>query len=190
MQSVSRIAEVIEWPSASRKNPRKSRFGRRDLACVLLLLIGFVFFTTSDASVTYYVSSSSGSDANPGTQASPWKTLAKVSSASPLFKPGDSILLKRGDTWYEQFNITSQAGASGTPITYGAYGSGALPTVDAQNTRTFGVYMNKVSNIAVRDIRTINATANGFHIVAGSGNVSDVLVQRVVSERNAQHGFS
>ena len=27
---------------------------------------------------TYYISSSSGSDANPGTQTAPWKTLAKV----------------------------------------------------------------------------------------------------------------
>src|SRR4030095_6204691 len=108
MQSVSRIAEVIEWPSAPRKNPRKSRFGRRDLACVLVLLIGLVFFTTTDASVIYYVSSSSGSDANPGTQASPWKTLAKVSSASPLFKPGDSILLKGGDTCDKRFILTTQ----------------------------------------------------------------------------------
>ena len=107
-----------------------------------------------------------------------------------LFRPGDSILLKRGDTWYEEFNITSQAGASGTPITYGAYGSGALPTVDAQQVRTFGVYMNNVSHIVVRDIRTINATADGFHIVAGYGNVSNVVVQGVLSERNARHGFS
>ena len=108
---------------------------------------------------TYYVSSSSGSDANAGTLAAPWRTLAKVSSSSSLFKPGDSILLKRGDTWNEQFNIANQAGVSGTPITYGAYGSGALPTVDAQQARTFGVYMNNVSHIVVRDMRTINATA-------------------------------
>ena len=67
MQSVSRIAEVIEWPSVPRDNPRRSRFGLRDLAYVLLLLIGLVFFTTTDVSATdYYVSSSSGSDFNPG----------------------------------------------------------------------------------------------------------------------------
>ena len=190
MQFVSRTAGVIEWPSVSRENPPKSRFGLRDLACMLLMLIGFVFFTPANASVTYYVSSSSGSDANAGTQAAPWRTLAKVSSSSSLFKPGDSILLKRGDTWNEQFYITNQAGVSGTPITYGAYGSGALPTVDAQRVRTFGVYMNNVSHIVVGDMRTINATGNGFHIVAGSGNISDVVVQRVLSERNAGAGFS
>ena len=77
MQCASRTAEVIEWPFIPRENPPKSRFGLRDLACVLLMLIGFVFFTTADASATYYVSSSSGSDSSPGTQTAPWRTLAK-----------------------------------------------------------------------------------------------------------------
>src|SRR6266542_5723375 len=115
MQSALRTAEDIEWPSVPRENRWKRRFGRRDLACVLLILIGFVFFTTTDASAAaYYVSSSSGSDANAGTQTAPWRTLAKVYNSRSLFKPGDSILLKRGDTWYEIFNILSHAGALGT----------------------------------------------------------------------------
>src|SRR4030095_15371085 len=99
-------------------------------------------------------------------------------------------LLNRRSTWNKQFNTVNQLGASGSPITYGAYGSGALPTVDAQQTRPFGIYMNNVSHVVVRDIRTINATSDGFHIIAGSGNVSDVVVQGVVSERNAGAGFS
>lgn len=139
---------------------------------------------------TYYVSSSTGSDANPGTQAAPWRTVAKVYASRSLFKPGDSILLKRGDTWYEQFNITNQAGVSGTPITYGAYGSGNPPTVDAQKSRTFGVYMDNVSHIVVRDVTTMNAAADGFRIVAATGNVTDVVVQGVLSKQNARHGFS
>jgi len=141
-------------------------------------------------STTYYVSSSSGSDANAGTQTAPWRTLAKVYNSRSLFKPGDSILLKRGDTWYEIFNILSHAGALGTPITYGAYGSGVLPTVDAQHARTFGIYMDKASHIVVRDIRAINATADGFRIVAATGDVTDIVVQGVLSEQNARHGFS
>jgi hypothetical protein len=138
----------------------------------------------------YYVSSSSGSDASAGTLASPWKTLAKVASSRSLFKAGDSILFKRGDTWYEQFDITSQGGASGSPITYGAYGSGVLPTVDAQYLRTFGILLDNSSHIVIRDIRTINATADGVRIVAGMGNVIDILVQGVISEQNRRHGFS
>jgi hypothetical protein len=145
---------------------------------------------TSTSGATYYVSSSSGSDANPGTQTAPWRTLAKIDSSRSLFRPGDSILLKRGDTWVEEFDIPSQAGASGTPITYGAYGSGALPTVDAQHLRTFAIYMMSGSHIVVRDLRAINATADGVRIVAAAGNISDVVIQGVLSEQNARFGFS
>lgn len=45
-----------------------------------------------------YVSSSTGSDTNPGTISAPFKTLAKVAQLG-MFAPGASILLKCGDTW-------------------------------------------------------------------------------------------
>jgi hypothetical protein len=138
----------------------------------------------------YYVSSSSGSDANPGTQTAPWRTLAKIYSSRSLFRPGDSVLLKRGDTWSEQFTIPNQPGASGTRITYGAYGSGTLPTVDAQHLRTFAIYMDSGSHIVVRDLRAVNAAADGVRIVAAGGNISDVVIQGVLSEQNARFGFS
>ena len=41
MQSVSRTAAVIEWPSAPPKKQQKRRFGRHDLACVLLISSGW-----------------------------------------------------------------------------------------------------------------------------------------------------
>jgi hypothetical protein len=75
---------------------------------------------------TYYVSIT-GSDTNPGTQAQPWKTIAKVNVSS--FSPGDSILFKRGETWSETL-IPPSSGSAGSPITFGAYGTGDLPTID------------------------------------------------------------
>ena len=74
----------------------------------------------------YYVSSSTGNDNNPGTQAQPWKTLNKV--ATRTFSAGDQILFKRGDIWNEglMFNIPS-SGTQSSPITFGAYGSGEKP---------------------------------------------------------------
>jgi hypothetical protein len=87
---------------------------------VLLLL------TTLASATTYYVSTT-GSDTNPGTQTQPWKTIAKVSASS--FSPGDSILFKRGETWNETL-IPPSSGSAGNPITFGAYGTGDLPTID------------------------------------------------------------
>ena len=59
------------------------------------LITAFVLFFTIliDAQVTYYVSSSSGNDANSGTSENQsLKTLSKVNSLN--LKPGDKVLLK------------------------------------------------------------------------------------------------
>lgn len=74
---------------------------------------------------TYYVSNS-GNDSNPGTEAQPWKTVAKVNATN--FQPGDSILFKRGGVWEEMIECTS-AGAENSPIVYGAYGDGEMPLI-------------------------------------------------------------
>jgi len=76
---------------------------------------------------TYYVDSTAGNDANSGTSSStPWKTVAKVNSAS--FAPGDRILFKRGGTWRDELRISS-SGLQGQPILVDAYGSGAAPKI-------------------------------------------------------------
>jgi hypothetical protein len=79
------------------------------------------------AATTYYVSSSSGNDANSGTSAgAAWQTVGKVNGQS--FLPGDSVLFKRGDVWNESLAPAS-SGTSGSPITFDAYGSGPAPNL-------------------------------------------------------------
>jgi hypothetical protein len=83
---------------------------------------------------TYYVDATSGSDSANGTSDStPWKTIAKVNSSS--FSAGDSILFKKGETWREQLTVPS-SGSSGSPITFGAYGSGAKPIINGADILT------------------------------------------------------
>jgi len=44
------------------------------------------------------------------------------------FKPGDTILFKRGEIWREQLIVPS-SGTEGNPITFGAYGEGEKPKI-------------------------------------------------------------
>lgn len=98
-----------------------SRLARRAVAAALLGL------STMAWGATYYVSSSSGSDMNGGTSAtSAWQTIAHVNAQT--FQPGDSVLFKRGDVWNESLTPSS-SGASGSPITFDAYGTGAAPNL-------------------------------------------------------------
>jgi parallel beta-helix repeat protein len=91
-----------------------------------LIVVSFLFSFLCNAT-KYYVSSSIGNDVNSGTSpASPWKSLAKVNSFSPL--PGDEILFRRGDEWNGTITVNA-SGTAGNPIVYGAYGEGAKPKI-------------------------------------------------------------
>jgi hypothetical protein len=98
---------------------------------VLVLVV--MALASSALAATYYVSSSTGDDGNPGTQAQPWKTLGGAGNHvnGGTFVPGDTILLKRGDVWNESL-IPPSSGASGSPITFDAYGTGAPPEISGK----------------------------------------------------------
>jgi len=83
--------------------------------------------TETGLGVTYYVDYTAGNDGFSGlTPDLAWKTIAKVNAAS--LSPGDSVLFKRGETWREQLTVPS-SGSAGSPITFGAYGTGDDPKI-------------------------------------------------------------
>jgi parallel beta-helix repeat protein len=87
------------------------------------------------AATTYYVSSSSGSDARDGRAPDrAWKHLWKIymKSISRIpFQPGDNILLKRGDQWDGQICLQAN-GLPQTPVTISAYGDGPKPLLNGE----------------------------------------------------------
>jgi hypothetical protein len=93
-------------------------------------LFFILLFLSAQAQATiYYVDFTGGNDANNGTSTgTAWKTIAKVNSIQSTLVAGDQILFKRGETWHESLTPT-KSGTVASPITYGAYGSGALPVI-------------------------------------------------------------
>ena len=109
---------------------------------ILLLLVLFYFGGIAHAKI---ITSPTGNDANAGTSTStPWQTIAKFNSVFASRSPGDSLLFKRGDTFYGSITI-SRSGSSGSPITIGAYGTGANPVITGFT--TVSAWTNLGSNI-------------------------------------------
>jgi hypothetical protein len=98
-------------------------------ALVVLALVIVCTAQGISAGTTYYVDVVNGADGNPGTSPTlAWRTIAKVNAAS--LKPGDVILLHRGQKWREQL-VVSCSGDEAQPITYASYGrSGGKPIID------------------------------------------------------------
>lgn len=96
--------------------------------CLNLVIVVFIVLISSNSwSATYYVSMTDGNDNNNGQATlTPWRSIAKVNAS--IFIPGDQILFKRGEIWRVQLIVPS-SGSNGNPITFGAYGTGALPII-------------------------------------------------------------
>ena len=72
---------------------------------------------------TYYVSQSTGNDINDGLSPSTaWQSIGKI--ASILYESGDSVLLKRGDTWTGVSQYFSRSF-----VVIGAYDEGNIPMI-------------------------------------------------------------
>lgn len=98
------------------------------LPIAFLLACLFLAAALPARATTFYVDNcvTVGSDSNNGTSTStPWLSVAHVNAQS--FNPGDSVLFQRSCAWYGTALTVPSSGASGSPITFGAYGTGANP---------------------------------------------------------------
>jgi hypothetical protein len=104
---------------------------------VIGLITLFLFISVGAGAVqaaTYYVSNTTGDDFNNGLspqspwQHHPWMSQATGNAEGSALLPGDSVLLKRGDAWYDTLRV-EETGEAGNLIVTGAYGSGSLPKI-------------------------------------------------------------
>lgn len=88
----------------------------------------FTYTTVPTGNNIYYVKNG-GSDSLDGkSDANAWATIAKVNAATLV--PGDTVLFKRGGLWREHLGLTrSSTGTVASPVTFGAYGTGANPVI-------------------------------------------------------------
>jgi hypothetical protein len=110
---------------------------------------------------TYYVSPN-GSDSSSGT--SPGSAIKTLGRASGLpLGPGDEVLLERGATFSGKLAVW-RSGTAASPITIGAFGSGAKPVVTGDCLEVGGSY------VTMTDLTVQGCTTNGIW-TDGTGNV-------------------
>lgn len=99
----------------------------------LLTITGlFLFLALNLFAKNYYFSSSTGNDAYTSLQAqnpaTPWKSITKLNAVFSTIVGGDSILFRRGDTFYGTIVISS-SGLATSSIVLSAYGTGVNPII-------------------------------------------------------------
>lgn len=161
------------------------------------------------ASAKNYYVSAAGSNSNSGlTPTAAWQTISKVNSAFTGMAAGDSMLFKRGDTFFGAI-VVGKSGSSGKPIVISAYGTGAKPVItgfvnaSAWTSVGAGIYQAYISGaksslnmVTVNSIpqaigRYPNATdANGGYLsyesFAGSTAITDSQLTSTVNWAGAE----
>lgn len=153
MHCFHRYPQMKNLPHIKMKTPSSRKLG-------FAFAIGVAIFSECLAA-TYYVDSKQGNDANPGTQAQPWKTLLEVGVrfASQL-NDGDTVLLKRGSKWNETLLLSDSDGPPKT-ITIDTYGSLGRPMPVVDGAGTVGGLLKIETNAAatIRNLRLKNSYA-------------------------------
>jgi hypothetical protein len=162
-------------------------------ACVLILWIasvqlsgqqeiypiGDTIAVTTTGSLTYYFDATGGSDSYPvNSRETPWQTLGRLNEVT--FGPGDSVLLKSGQTWEGQV-VLKGSGTEGHPITLSNYGAGPRPKIDGNGTTGGVITLNglsywNLSNLEITNPASGQASRLGVLITAAGGNHGHVCL--------------
>ncbi len=101
--------------------------------------------------ITYYVSSSAGSDGYNGTsEGTPFATISKVNSLN--LQPGDRVLFKCGDTWHGEMLTITKSGSAGQPITISSYPADCASRPILSGARPISGWSLYSSNIYAADL--------------------------------------
>jgi len=132
--------------------------------CFFALVLALLLAAHHPAHATdFYVDSDGGDDANPGTIELPWKTIAKVMASAGR---NDVVYFQRGDTWKEQLKVPA------SNMIFDAYGEGAKPTIDGENTRNQAFYIVGKHDIVIRNFNIINIALCGIQFTTMDANIT------------------
>ena len=129
---------------------------------------------------SYYVDATLGNDLNDGlSKKSAWKTIARIQQTK--LRPGDKVLLKRGEQFEGTLDLTLQ-GNSSRPIVIGAYGKDKKrPVVIAPDSSLFTIRILNSSYTTLRDLEIVNhgstdlASRTGVKVEAKDFGVSKCI---------------
>lgn len=124
-----------------------------------------IFNPAGDVGATYYVSATGNDSTGDGSQGAPWATLSHAISEASA---GDTIRLKKGDSW----SIAGDPGVTvDKALTIDAYGTGDDPALTFTDTGTYstGIHVN-ADDVTIRNLWiSLNGAGEGAIRIGTNG---------------------
>jgi len=129
------------------------------LYAVLVLVSCLLALSSAEATV-YYVDSSTGNNANPGSEQEPWLTIHHAAGA---LLPGDSVLVAKGT--YREIVIPARSGLPGQPISFIALGDSViLDGTGIELSDWYGLFTLEASWLLIEGFNITNCQGSGMNL--------------------------
>lgn len=151
-------------------NNIRTRFGKTFQSFCLTFHIATFLVVQSSTATTYYVDKNnpSASDTNPGTLASPWRTIQKSANTALA---GDTVIVKSG-TYSERVTLSSASGTSTNPIEFKAETS---RSVTMQGFRITGANYVRINGFTISNTIQTAWQGGGIWVAANGVQILDCL---------------
>lgn len=156
---------------------------------IILLLFSFLLAACSGGSVSYYLDATNGNDKNSGTSSEEaWQSFDNLSRVT--LKPGDKVLLKRGEVFNGELEISAQ-GTADQRIYVDAYGEDAeKPCIVGHDTSLYAARIYNSDYVTFQNIEIVNTGKqplpyrSGLKIESENYGVSHNIVVNNVTVRD------
>jgi parallel beta helix pectate lyase-like protein len=138
------------------------------VAALFVVVLAAAVFAGRATAATFYVNTR-GDDAAPGTQAQPWRTLARVNNQQ--LKPGDVVLLA-GNQTFEGPLVPWGSGKKNAQVRFSSYGGGRATIASAVNNI---VWFPGNSYLLLDNLRLTSLGADN-HIVASNPAATSAFI--------------
>ncbi len=110
-----------------------------------------IYNISDKSSRIFYVSNSTGEDINNGlSEETAIKTLKRVSELE--LRPGDRLLLRRGDMWENEKLLLQHSGTLEYPIIVSSYGTGDKPHIKPNYKEFYGIRIVNAAGYEISDV--------------------------------------
>jgi hypothetical protein len=154
-------------------NPNNRHFHRSTLALPVFLSLAMPCLGAGN----YFVATN-GVDSNPGSEAQPWKTIAKAAGA---MAPGDTVTVLAGSYAAERVAVT-KSGTAESPITYQAKGTAVMKgfKITANYITIRGFEIADTDYVRWHDDASAGVYVKGHHVTVESNYVHDATLNGIV----------
>jgi hypothetical protein len=141
----------------------------RTILFIFFLIVGFISLS---AQTTYYIKNG-GDNTNSGlSDLEAWADISRLDTTT-IFNVGDTVKLKRGDTWTDMIDISDTYSPDSITIT--AYGTGSKPLINGDGVGASQPTI-KISNLTGARVSYLEVTGTNAAYCMWWNNCQDVYV--------------